>query len=361
MAVVRRKDHRFYVNKGLQETTYGTALTPVCDTELLMGANFQGFKPVSRKVLNGGMTTGREGASSQLIDLSYYEGTLTWDWVYPNDLAFILTYGLGKCTSTQNGSLGQYEHDIKEAPSFTLPAFSCIEKLALGVYKQYTGCFVRSLTFRYGKDGVSLSADVIAQKQDAGLDPSLTVLTDEPGILVSSTPSTAQEANLYVGTGGVEESYDGDIDTADIAATTTSYQARMYTFSITIDNGIDIENLRTWASSNIIARPERGVRTVSGEIVLDADSTYDLEKYINSVTTYAVEWEWDSKVVAGSEGGSNYSAQIIVPDAAFNDVTYSHGTGGRRIATFPFTALDTDAVNGRVLATVWNEVAAYAA
>jgi len=358
MAVVRRKDHKLYVNKGFKEATYGIAQIPTTDTQLLMGTGWQGFKPVSRKVLNGGMTNGREGANAQLIELSYYEGTLVWDWVYPNDLAFVLAYGLGATTSTQNASTGQYEHNMTDATSYTLPSFSCVEKLAAYTDKCYTGCFIRSFTFSYGKDGVSLSADVLAQTcvtiAGAG-----SLLTDEPAFLASSTPTTSQEANLFISS-AVENSYDGDIGTADLVATATNYQTRMATFSITVDNGIDIENLRTWAASNVIVRPERGNRTVSGSIVLDADSTYDLEAYINSVTTYAVEWDWDSGTVAGT-AGSNYAAQIIVPDAAFNDVSYSHGTGGRRIATFPFTALDTDATNGRILATIWNEVSAYAA
>lgn len=359
MSDVRRQDAKLYVNAAAKESTYGTPNDPDTSVQLLMGNGFQHFKEVSVKAPNTGMTTGTEGPNAQLTTLRYYMGTLTWDWVYPNDLAFVLAYLLGGCTSAQNAATGQYEHDFADvASTHTLPSFTLVDHHNADLYKQYAGCIISRMSFTAGVQGSSMTADVIA-KSVADVDASDALLTDEPCIIASNAIATTQEMNMYVGA-AAEGSFDADVDTADVTSS-TNYQAKTRSFSITIDNGIDINNMITWAGVNTLTRPERGIRTVSAQMTLEEDSAYTLQVYVAANTLHAVEWEWDSKVVAGT-AGNNYAAQFVIPDASFNDASHSgYSPNGKTLYTYDLSALDADSTNHRVNATVWNEVAAYAA
>jgi len=363
MSVPRRQDHKLNVNAAAKETAFGTAEATATTVQLLMGTGFVPFSPVVVKRTAAGMTTGTEGPNFQWVELVYHKGTLQWDVVYPNDFIWAMKLACGAGTSTQNAATGQYEHDITEDTTHTLLSCTIVDHIDANLFKQYTGCVCSRLTFTAGIGGASMSMDVIA-KSVADTDATKSLLTDEPAIVAGlAGTANAQAMGMYIG-GTIEGSYDGDMDATNLTAgSDITSDAR--SFTITIDNGIDVANMQTFAGVNTIVRPERGARSVTGSITVEQSDSgslaYQLQDYLDDAEPVALEWDWDSNVVAGT-AGNDYGASIIVPDADFSDVSYSYGPSGILLATYPFVGFDKDTPTyHRVTATGWNEVAAYLA
>lgn len=363
MSIPRRQDHKLYVNADLKESTFGVAETANVTVQLLMGAGFVPFKQVPVKRTNMGMTTGTEGPNSQWVETIYHVGTLQWDMVYPNDLAWALGMALGGgVTPTQNSTTGQYEHDILEEATHLLPSCTIVDHVNESMYREYLGCMCSRLTFSAGIGGASMSMDVIAAGVAANSADGGSLLTDEPAIIGYTTltaPTLTQAMGLYMG-GTIEGSYDADVGVTNLTSG-ADYTAVARGYSITIDNALDIANMITFAGVNTIQRAQRGgPRSVTGSVTIEEVHNSVVLAYLDDDEPVAVEWNWDSNFVAGT-AGDDYAAIIIVPDADFSDVQYAYGPSGILLATYPFTAFDKDTTHHHVTATVLNEVAAYLA
>ena len=330
----------------LKESAYATAGT--VDRQMIL-APYTPIVPVVDRVTTFGATTGKEGADAVYARSTVYPCRLSFASLMADDMSFLLANALG---TPSNGAAdtSAYKHSFSAGTGRTLPSFTLEELLVAGTQKKYAGGLIQDLRIRYTEPaGWSAEANVLFATEAAGTGGSgITPMTTEPA-------AVAGLKKAYIGT-ALEGSYSGALGTADITSS-AALQAGLREIEIGIVNFTSPTILFTGEYARP-ARAIRGPRGLSLSVVLELSDRTEIG-YVSSLTEKALEFEWNSGVLAGA-ATQNYGWQFVYPDVSFRQVGPSWQEDNRLLGRFDCEVME-DGTNLRLYAETWNKQAAYAA
>ena len=329
-----------------REATFGTAVA--VDRALKIGrAGGDIITAQTELRTDAGLSTTKEQPTEARIGTQFFQGSIPWQWVKPDDLAIALSWVLGTPTS-EEADTRAYLHTFSPSAARTLISRTIEEYLAAGVQHKFPGAVANNWTLNYvANQDVDMDLAIIAKgPQSAG---------SGSGSFVSSEPVWGGDlVTAYIGS-AVEESYAPALGTVDLTSE-TDITAKVRAMTIGIANNISMGQLYD-PTANTIGRTERGTRAYRLGLTLELSDRTELD-YVKDKTEKAVEVEWDSGSLAG-DATQNYGAQFVWPKIAFSQVAPSWSENGKLLGRFEALVMD-DGTNGPFLAAVWNKTADYA-
>ncbi len=384
MAVSLPKDLGLFVSLG-SHATYGT--TVATSRKIIAEKSWRPARDVATQLPNQGLLTGVENATQMDLERKHYAGNVPFGYVYPDNLAWCLTFMLGAAPTS-----GVYNTDTAILHSFTdvrsshaLLQFSVQELHAASVGYTYDGCLGQNWTLSKAVGSPpTMNLGWVAKTKTADVTTSGTVLTGEIAWLdtpvyvrIGAYGASGSLLSAFAATAVPTTGWDQPA-TTNLAATPVDWSGVARSFDIGITNFGDVGNLLTFSGA-ALARAERDIRqvTVSNLVVEYDPATPDVETYINSlvatatddapITSYGLEIGWQSTLLVPSAVTTYFGCKFLFGRITFNDVSYNiDDATGKMLVTFSLNVLHDEADYGLgagvdfglMRAAVWNAVAA---
>jgi len=343
MANINREDVVFYLSTATTESPYGTA--DAVDRQIIPdGAPLPMHVPTIDT--NESQATGSEGPTESQLLMELYRWSPTIKYVHADDVAIFLSLVCG-APSSEAADTSAFLHEFSLSSSHTLPSCSLEYYKATGVQRLLAGGAC-------GQLGMNFTAN-----QFASLSPQMYFASDAAGVgsaALTAETAVMNGANYTMSIGAAAEGTFTPGLGADDITSPADISADFVSLEYTITPFTDPRSAMFDARSTAPVMAERGPYGLRLRLTIETDDQTEID-YILDQDDKALEFEWDSGVLAGT-ATQNYGLQFVFPQVRFMAHGDSWDQNGRLRQAFDLMLFE-DATLGRMQAAVWNKTEAY--
>ncbi len=369
MALKYRHSDLCYISYFKKESTFDTHET----VEAASGCSLVEYElavSYDHTVRSDSPGSGTEMGLEQYVARKSYGLTLTFPFLRPNDLKFLMAYGLGTSTADQDGADDGWEHYSDLATDDDQIPFSVMWTEA-GVQQDMTGCTISSLTVSLAGEYWSATAEIVGTRTASSSDSYAAEVAEQPFI--------ASNAKFYTENGAdvdVTATASVSLEQENISASAADDISGVVTdFSFTVNNNpkSDMDFLVQNTDDNYCrGQAKRGAQR---EVYFEFTQTYEAATYITAIegasgvsTHYAMECLHKEEDQGVLDGGNYYFGfSFIICRGRLDPIGASSESDGVLTQSLRLTAMTpTDADEGAgsnsqpVMVHVYNQEALYA-